>query len=300
MTCPSPPTAVARTTYELPGASAQRVRQLVRSADSTPGTLSPARDRTTTPRRVPSATLTVTPRSGRTSAAPSRGLISSRAAGCGDAAAGGLAVALPARDVARDADAPPTGPDAVSSNTAAASEPSLPASASRRTVNPSRIRSSSTRILRHRPTNSAPAPSHAPLTNPNAGKDTTIHSYQIAISAGRGHRTVTRRRPAGRSPPAASGDHQAGAVGVARTAPARPRAPLPAAEAPRWRPARRTRHRHPDGGQGSRGRCPRQDSNLRPTAPEAVALSPELRGLAGVQRDVRRMVPSGGHLAPCR
>ena len=26
-------------------------------------------------------------------------------------------------------------------------------------------------------------------------------------------------------------------------------------------------------------RCPRQDSNLRPTAPEAVALSPELRAL---------------------
>jgi hypothetical protein len=32
--------------------------------------------------------------------------------------------------------------------------------------------------------------------------------------------------------------------------------------------------------------CPRQDSNLRPTAPEAVALSPELRGRG--RRDRRR------------
>ena len=36
------------------------------------------------------------------------------------------------------------------------------------------------------------------------------------------------------------------------------------------------------------GRCPRQDSNLRPTAPEAVALSPELRG----RGSAGRMVPS--------
>ena len=31
--------------------------------------------------------------------------------------------------------------------------------------------------------------------------------------------------------------------------------------------------------------CPRQDSNLRPSAPEADALSPELRGLNGRNQD---------------
>ncbi len=36
--------------------------------------------------------------------------------------------------------------------------------------------------------------------------------------------------------------------------------------------------RRPSGGKPADQRCPRQDSNLRPSAPEADALSPELRG----------------------
>src|SRR6266545_1815520 len=71
--------AVARTAYDLPGTSVQRVRQLVRSGDSTPGRLVPL-ERTTTSLNMPLATFTTTPRSGRVPVAPSGGVIVTRGA----------------------------------------------------------------------------------------------------------------------------------------------------------------------------------------------------------------------------
>jgi len=71
--------AVARTAYDRPGTSVQRVRQLVRSGDSTPGRLVPL-ERTTTSLNMPLATFTTTPRSGRVPVAPSGGVIVTRGA----------------------------------------------------------------------------------------------------------------------------------------------------------------------------------------------------------------------------
>jgi hypothetical protein len=116
---PSRPVAVARTVYDLPGASVHRGRQLLRSGDSFPGTPAPP-DRMTTPFRVPLATLTTTPRSGRTPWAPSRGVIVSR--GAATSTRGRTAVPAPPPGAAVcDAPAPTTVLDAVTSNAVATS-----------------------------------------------------------------------------------------------------------------------------------------------------------------------------------
>src|SRR6266487_1819984 len=162
---PLRPVAAARTTYDPPGASAHRVRQLLPSADTTPGTVAPVCDRTVTTPSVPLATATTTPRSGRTLAAPFRGLIVSRAAprSC-------FAATVPAPPDAPapsaawdDAGSPTTGPDAVSSNTAPASDPTLSASPSWRRAKPVRT---CTRI-RSRTHTSAGPPHQPPLTSPS-------------------------------------------------------------------------------------------------------------------------------------
>src|SRR6266516_109977 len=115
---PLRPVAAACTTYDPPGASAHRVRQLLRSADTTPGTVAPVPAPPDAP--APSAAWD-------------------------------------------DAGSPTPAPDALSSNTAPASDPTLSASPSWRRAKPVRT---CTRI-RSRTHTSAGPPHQPPLTSPS-------------------------------------------------------------------------------------------------------------------------------------